>query len=101
MLLAPVNLQVLLHRLAGTDLEAQLVYQDRIALFHTQLRKFYYPFIFHEKKFGAAEFAATPAYQPVAGTAQWPGLALAGLALLALASCWRGALAVRRISVNG
>lgn len=101
MLLAPVNLQVLLHRLAGTDLDAQLAYQDRIAAFHTQLRKFYYPYIFNEQKFGAAEFATAPAYRPAAAPLQLPGLAIGGLALLALLAAWRGLHAVRRISVNG
>lgn len=101
MLLAPVNLQVLLHRLAGTDLDAQLAYQDRIAAFHAQLRRFYYPYIFNERKFGAADFAATPAYQAAAAPPQLPPLAIGGLALLAVLAGWRGLLAVRRISVSG
>jgi hypothetical protein len=39
-LLASVNVQTLLHRLAGTDPQAQLAYQDRIAAFHRRYASF-------------------------------------------------------------
>jgi ABC-2 type transport system permease protein len=100
LLLAPVNLQVLLHRLAGTDLEAQLAYQDRVAAFHAELRKFYYPYIFNEKKFGPADFAATPAFKPIAAAPQLPLLPAFGLAALAALAGWLGLNAVRRVAVN-
>lgn len=87
LLLAGVNVQVLLHRLAGTDLEARLAYLDRIGDFHGQVRKHFYPYVFHERPFGPADFAKLPAYQPAsaAGMPPWPlALALAALAAAAL-----------------
>lgn len=56
--------QVALHRLADTDLQAQLAYRDSIGEFHTRLRQYYYPFVFFERPFGAQEFAETPQYVP-------------------------------------
>lgn len=59
-LLPPVALQVALHRIAETDLSAQLAYQDRIRGFHTRLREFYYPYIFEERSFTREDFANAP-----------------------------------------
>ena len=63
LLLASVNVQVLLHRLADTDLAAQLAYQDRIAAYHTQLREFFYPYLFDEQPFTQADLAKLPVYE--------------------------------------
>lgn len=84
LLLAGVNVQVLLHRLAGTDLEARLAYMDRISAFHGQVRQHFYPYVFNERPFGPGEFAKLPSYQPAsaAGSPPWPLL----LALTALAA---------------
>lgn len=84
-LLAPVAVQVLLHRVAHSDLQAQLDFQARVTAFHTTLRHFYYPYIFHERPFGPAEFARMPRFAPAADAAPLPIAALAGLALLAAA----------------
>lgn len=59
-LLPPVALQVAIHRKAETDLSAQLAYQDRIRAFHDRVRRFYYPYVFEEKPFMQADFAAAP-----------------------------------------
>lgn len=59
-LLPAIGVQVGLHRLAETDLAAQLAYQDRIREFHAELRRFYYPYIFNEVPFTAADFAIAP-----------------------------------------
>lgn len=56
--------QVGLHRLAATDLEAQLAYLDSVAAFHAELRRFYYPFVFNEQRFGPQEFRQTPVFKP-------------------------------------
>jgi ABC-2 type transport system permease protein len=98
MLLAPVNAQVLLHRLAGTDLRAQLAYQDRIAGFHRALRHYYYPYFFNDKPFGAADFAATPRYEARAAEGGAPPDALAALALLAGLAGWAGVRAMRAVA---
>lgn len=58
--LPPLATQVTIHRLAETDLAAQLAYQDRIRTYHRQLREFYYPYIFDERPFGLEEFKAAP-----------------------------------------
>lgn len=59
-ILPPLATQVTIHRLAETDLAAQLAYQDRIRAYHRQLREFYYPYIFDERAFGSTEFNAAP-----------------------------------------
>lgn len=62
-LLPAVGTQVLLHRLARTDLQAQLAYQDRIREFHGRLRKFYYPYVFNDVPFREADFDLAPRWQ--------------------------------------
>lgn len=59
----PVALQNALHRVAETDLTAQLAYQDRVRAFHRDLRCFYYPFLFNDLPFGHAEFEAAPRFR--------------------------------------
>jgi ABC-2 type transport system permease protein len=58
--LPAVGLQTTLHRMAETDLAAQLAYQDRIRAFHEELRRFYYPYIFNETPFREGDFAKAP-----------------------------------------
>ena len=62
-ILPPVGLQSVIHRLANTDLHAQLAYQDRIRAFHTALRTFYYPYIFNDRPFRRADFDRAPRWQ--------------------------------------
>lgn len=87
LLLAGVNVQAMLHRLAGTDLEARLAYLERVSAFHAQVRRHLYPYVFHARPFGPDGFAKLPAYSPAtaAGLPPWPlGAALAILAGAAL-----------------
>jgi len=63
-LLPAVGAQAVLHRLAETDLQAQLAYQDRIRAFHSELRRFYYPYLFEETAFGPADFSRVPGWVP-------------------------------------
>jgi ABC-2 type transport system permease protein len=58
--LPAVGVQAAIHRLAQTDLTAQLTYQDRIRTFHQRLRRFYYPYLFNEAPFREADFARAP-----------------------------------------
>jgi len=95
LLLASVNVQVLLHRLAATDLRAQLDYQARIGGFHAELRRFFYPYFFNEQPFGRADFARMPAYRATAPQGSLPAGPLAALALLALLA---GVLGMRRLN---
>jgi ABC-2 type transport system permease protein len=88
-LLPGVGVQAALHRQAGTDLLAQLAYQDDIAAFHARLRSFYYPYLFEDRQFGAQDFAAQPVFSsaPREGPWAWGQVAVlwvvAALALLA------------------
>lgn len=63
-LLPGVGAQAVLHRLAGTDLPAQLAYQDAIVAFHRRIREFYYPYLFNDRPFGTADFGKRPAFVP-------------------------------------
>jgi ABC-2 type transport system permease protein len=58
-----VGVQTALHRIARTDLTAQLAYQDRIRRYHTQLRRFYYPYIFNDIAFTDADFGKAPRWR--------------------------------------
>lgn len=66
-LLPAVGVQAGMHRLARTDLAAQMAYQDRIRAFHTALRRFYYPYIFNEVPFTMADFARAPRWATLPG----------------------------------
>ncbi|WP_288380767.1 DUF3526 domain-containing protein [uncultured Massilia sp.] len=97
-LLPGVGTQAILHRMAGTDLPAQLAYQDRITGFHRRIREFYYGYLFRDRPFGEDDFAKRPTYeaQPTQGPAQAGVLAaLCLLGALALAS---GLGRLRRLS---
>lgn len=60
--LPPIAIQRAMHRLARTDMAAQLAYQNRIRAYHTRLRTYYYPFLFTTKPFTPADFDATPEF---------------------------------------
>lgn len=98
-LLAVVDVQVLLHRLAATDLRGQLDFHDRVTAFHTQLRQFYYPYIFHERSFGPAEFARMPPYRHPPAETLVPVESLLSLAVLALLAMLFGLRRLGRASV--
>lgn len=70
--LPAVGAQVALHRLADTDLPAQLSYQDRIAEYHTVIREFYYPYLFNDTLFDVADFAKRPDFSPFTGGQSMP-----------------------------
>ena len=61
--LPAIGVQTLLHRMARTDLKAGLAYQDRIRAYHTQLRRFYYRYLFTDRPFGKSEFDKAPRYK--------------------------------------
>lgn len=63
MVLPAVGAQHLLHRIAETDLDAQLAHQDRIRAFHERLRNFYYGYLFAGRPFSGTDFARAPAWQ--------------------------------------
>ncbi len=60
--LPPVGVQAALARIAETDLDAQLAYQDRIRAYHNDLRAFYYRYLFNDLPFRSADFAKAPTF---------------------------------------
>lgn len=62
-LLPPVGMQAALTRLAETDMQAHLAYQDDIRAYHAELRHYYYPFLFHDKPFHQADYARAPKFE--------------------------------------
>jgi ABC-2 type transport system permease protein len=60
--LPSVGVQAALTRLARTDLQAQLGYQDRVRDYHRRLREFYYGYLFRDRPFGRADFARAPKF---------------------------------------
>ncbi|MBJ6121768.1 ABC transporter permease [Sphingomonas mollis] len=61
-ILPSVGVQAILTRLAGTDLIAQLDYQDRVRAYHRRLRNFYYAYMFRDRPFGKADFGKAPRF---------------------------------------
>jgi ABC-2 type transport system permease protein len=61
--LPPIAIQRALHRLARTDVAAQSAFEGRIRAYHTRLRTYYYPFLFSDKPFTAADFDGVPEFE--------------------------------------
>jgi len=59
-----VGMQTILHRIAATDLNAQLEYQDQVVDFHRQIREFYYPYLFNDIRFEREDFSRRPQFEP-------------------------------------
>jgi ABC-2 type transport system permease protein len=91
-----VAAQVMLHRLADTDLAAQLAYQDSIAVFHERLRNVFYPYLFDDRPFTRADFDRLPAYAARVGTASWPASSMLALLLVTALALTLGIARVRR-----
>jgi ABC-2 type transport system permease protein len=66
-LLPPAGLAQAMAALAGTDVAAQLAYQQRIRAYHTRLRAFYYGYLFSEKPFAPGDLDAVPRFDPGIG----------------------------------
>ena len=62
--LPPVGLQAALTRMAATDMQAHLAYQDRIRAYHGELRRFYYGFLFGDKPFLEEDYQRAPEFGP-------------------------------------
>ncbi len=99
--LPAVGLQALLHRVAGTDLLAQLAYQDAVTAFHTRLRHQLYPYLFEERRFVAADFAQLPRFVPPVAATDLPLLPVAALAALGGLLVALGSRAAGRVARDG
>lgn len=67
-LLPPAGLAQAMAAMAGTDVTAQLAYQQRIRAYHRTLREFYYDYLFNDKPFGAADLALVPRWHQADGS---------------------------------
>lgn len=69
LVLPPIAIQRGLHRLANSDVTAQLAYQERVRAFHAQLRRFYYPYLFAGIPFTPTDYDRAPQFGQVAAPA--------------------------------
>ncbi|WP_437589652.1 DUF3526 domain-containing protein [Sorangium sp. So ce1000] len=77
--LPPLALQLLLDRMAGTDMATELAFRDSIAAYHEQLKQHVYPLLFNGKGLDAFDIDAVPRHR-FAGAGQPVQVsALAGL----------------------
>jgi len=100
-LLPNVAAQSMLHRLADTDLIAQLDYQDSIGAFHKELRSFFYPYLFFDRPFTRADFEWLPSYIARIGTASWPVVPMIMLLAVTAIILAAGAAQMRKIGRDG
>ncbi|XXY17452.1 DUF3526 domain-containing protein [Sorangium sp. So ce216] len=97
LVLPPLALQLLLDRMAGTDMATQLAFRDSIAAYHEQLKQHVYPLIFKYRGLADFDVDAVPRHR-FQGAGQ--PVHLAGIAGLLGVLALLGALlprAVRRI----
>jgi ABC-2 type transport system permease protein len=99
-LLPNVAVQGMLHRLADTDLVAQLDYQDSIGAFHDRLRAFFYPYLFLDRPVTHADFDRLPSYRPRGGTTTWPFVPMLMLLVVTGLVLSAGAARMRRIGCD-
>jgi len=98
-LLPGVGTQALLHRVAATDLQAQLAYQDQISAFHRRMREFYYLYLFNDLDFERVDFEARPHFEPRPATSKFIGSTWWWPLLLPwLVGLW-GVISIRRLRV--
>ncbi|EJL32018.1 Protein of unknown function (DUF3526), partial [Caulobacter sp. AP07] len=88
--------QSLVHRVADSDLQAHLAYQDSVTAFHRRLQDFYYPYLFNEQPFVRKDFAAAPVYAPRGSSSSTPVVPLLALLVLSLGAWAGGVVAARR-----
>lgn len=96
-ILPGVGTQVMLHRLADSDLSAHLAFLDQVGVHHARLRHHMYPYFFDELPFGPQDFARVPAFEPRPGGASLPWSLLLALALAALVTLLAGLRAAARV----
>jgi ABC-2 type transport system permease protein len=97
-MLPGVGLQAVLHRAAGTDLLAQLAYQDAVTAFHARLRSFYYPYLFDEVRFAPQDLTRLPQFEPPTTVPRVRAVPLLVLALLGALMWLLGARAASRVA---
>ncbi len=66
--LPPAGIAQAMTALAGTDVTAQLEFQQRIRAYHTRLREYYYDYLFSERPFDVQILADVPRFDPADGS---------------------------------
>ncbi len=61
----PILSQRLMTKLASTDINAALAYEQNVRDFHRSLRMFFYPFLFNNSEYSVKAMAQLPAYTPL------------------------------------
>lgn len=102
-LLPGVGAQAIIHRVANTDLPAQLAYQESIKEFHREIRNFYYGYLFTDRAFGREGFARQPTFTPRPQEPESFGFQMAGAVLLSwlVFLLGMGRLGALRLHENG
>ncbi|WP_438017142.1 DUF3526 domain-containing protein [Sorangium sp. So ce315] len=63
LVLPPLALELVLDRMAGTDMATELAFRDSIAAYHEQLKQYFYPLIFNGKGLAAFDIDALPRHR--------------------------------------
>jgi ABC-2 type transport system permease protein len=93
--LPPLATQRALNRFAGTDMPARLDYQHSVVAYHEQLKEFFYPLVWAEKRVADISLAALPrhSFRPEPTAPDWSeltGLCAWLAVLLAIGIFWKG-----------
>ncbi len=84
-LLPSAGVHYALHALADTDQRAQLRWQNAVRAFHDQLRRHFYPWLFHDRPYLKAELAQLPRWQAPAPETRLEADVLLAMALFTAA----------------
>lgn len=60
----PVAVTRAMQRIAGTDVQSSLAYDQRIREYHAEIRHFFYPYLFEEKPFERKNLEGFPRFSP-------------------------------------
>ena len=61
--LPPVAFQLALNDIAQTDLDSHLRYLASVKAFHEELKRFFFPVIFHQRTIAEVDWAAAPTHR--------------------------------------
>jgi ABC-2 type transport system permease protein len=61
--LPPLALELVLDRMAGTDMASELAFRDSIAAYHEQMKRYFYPLVFNHEGLSAFDLDAVPRHR--------------------------------------
>ncbi len=86
LLVPPLAARIALDRLASSDLEAQLAYQEAVRSYHERLKTHFQPILFAETPHPEVDWSRVPIFEPAAPVEAPAAAGLPAAASLALAS---------------